>query len=80
MAVEEFQPTKKWFLKLTLQTKWITPSEKALKTVPENGVGSCVHIFRGNLGLWKDVKIEINITDVPLLQHFSITPFFKKQW
>ena len=32
MGVEEFQPTRKWFLKLTLLTKWITPCERALKT------------------------------------------------
>ena len=34
---------RKQFLKLTLQTKWITPSERALKTVLENDVRSCVH-------------------------------------
>ena len=43
MALEKIQPMRKWFLKLTLRTKWITPSERALKTVPDNGVGSCVH-------------------------------------
>ena len=43
MAVEEFQPTRKWFLKLTLRTKWIMPGERALKTVPENGVRRFVH-------------------------------------
>ena len=32
-----------WFLKLTLRTKWITLCERAQKTVPENGVKSCVH-------------------------------------
>ena len=31
------------FLKLTLQTKWITPCERAWKNVLENGVGNCVH-------------------------------------
>ena len=51
MAVEEFQPTRKWFLKLTLRTKWIMPSERTLKTVPENGVGSCVHFCLRSIGL-----------------------------
>ena len=32
-----------WFIKLTLRTKWITPCERASKTVPENSVGNCVH-------------------------------------
>ena len=32
------------FVKLTLQSKWITPCERASKTVPENGVGNCVHL------------------------------------
>ena len=50
LAVEEFQPTRKRFLKLTLRTKWITPSERALKTVPENGVGNCVHFCLRSLG------------------------------
>ena len=50
MAVEEFQPTRKRFLKLTLRTKWITPSERALKTVPKNGVRNCVHFCLRSLG------------------------------
>ena len=50
MAVEEFQPMRKWSLELTLQTKWITPSERALETVPENGVRSCVHFCLRLLG------------------------------
>ena len=32
-------------IKLTLRTKWITPIESALETVPENGVGICVHFL-----------------------------------
>ena len=55
MAVEEFQPTRKWFLMLTLGTKWIKPSERALKTVPKNDVGSCVHFCLRLLGFWEDV-------------------------
>ena len=45
MAVEKFIPMRKRFVKLTLRvrTKWITPCERASKTVPENGVRSCVH-------------------------------------
>ena len=31
-----------WFLKLTLATKRSTPCERVWKTVPENGVFSCV--------------------------------------
>ena len=31
------------FLKLTLRTKWITPCERAWKTVHENTVRNCVH-------------------------------------
>ena len=57
MAVEEFQPTKKPFLELTLQTKWIAPSERALKTVPENGIGNCVHICLRSLGALERCEI-----------------------
>ena len=41
---------RKRFLKPTLRTKWITQSEKALKTVAENSVGSCVHFCLRSLG------------------------------
>ena len=34
---------RKWFLDLTLRTKWNTPCERAWKTVPKNGVASCAH-------------------------------------
>ena len=50
MDVEEFQPIEKGFLKLTLQTKGITPSERALETVPKNGVRSCVPFRVRSLG------------------------------
>ena len=43
LAVKEFPPVRKWFLGLTLQTKQITPCERAWKTVPENDVRNCVH-------------------------------------
>ena len=43
LAVEELQAMRKWFLDLTLRTKWITPCERAWNTVPQNGVASCVH-------------------------------------
>ena len=39
-----------WFLKLTLATKRITPCERAWKTVPENGVFSCVPFCLRSLG------------------------------
>ena len=32
-----------WFSKPTLRAKWIPPCERAWKTMPENGVRSCVH-------------------------------------
>ena len=50
LDVEEFQPIEKLFLKLTLQTKWITPSERALVTMPKNGVRSCVPFHLRSLG------------------------------
>ena len=50
MAIEKFQPMRKRFVKLTLWTKWITPSERALKTVPRNGFGNCVHFCLRSLG------------------------------
>ena len=50
MALEKFPPTGKWFLKLTLQKKWITPSERASKSVSENGVGSCVQFCLRSIG------------------------------
>ena len=39
------RPLLRCFLKLTLRTKWITPCERASKTVPENGVRNCVHFY-----------------------------------
>ena len=33
------------FLELTRGTKWITPCERAWKTVSENGVGICLHFY-----------------------------------
>ena len=74
MDVEEFQPTEKWFLKLTLQTKWITPSERALETVPKNGVRSCVPFHLRSLGLWKDVK------DAPVAMKCTGRKRFRKQY
>ena len=41
---------RKQFLKLTFRTKLIMPSERAWKTVPENGVASCVHFCFRSLG------------------------------
>ena len=37
-------------MKLPLATKWSTPCEKVLKTVPENGVFSCVPFCFRSLG------------------------------
>ena len=37
--------------------KWITPSERASKSVPENGVGSCVHFCLRSLGLLERCEI-----------------------
>ena len=37
-----WQPIRSWFLRLTLATKWSTPCERVWKSVPENGVFSCV--------------------------------------
>ena len=41
--LKNFNQWRKWFLDLTLQTKWITPCERAWKTVPQNDVASCMH-------------------------------------
>ena len=46
---------RKWFLGLTLRTKWIPPCDRAWKTVPQNGVVSCVHFCLRLLRLLKDV-------------------------
>ena len=43
----------RWFSKLTLRTKWLTPCERAWKTVPENGVSSCVHFCLRSLLLFE---------------------------
>ena len=51
MALEKFSPPGKWFLKLTLQIKWSTPSESASKRVHKNDVVSCVHFCSRSLGL-----------------------------
>ena len=55
LAVEKFQPMRKRFAKLTLQTKLITPSERAFKMVSKDGVISCVH---RHFGFWKDVNVK----------------------
>ena len=39
-----------WFLKLPLATKWKTSCERVWKTVPENGVYSCVPFCLRSLG------------------------------
>ena len=41
---------RKWFLKLTLRTKFITQSERVIKPVSENGVRTCVHFCLRLLG------------------------------
>ena len=61
LAVEKFQPKRKQLFKLTHWTKRITPSQRAIKTVPKNYVGSCVH-FCFDLWFWKDVSSSEKIT------------------
>ena len=42
-----------WFLKLPLATKWNTSCERVWKTVPENGVFSCVPFCLRSLGCFE---------------------------
>ena len=49
LAAKELQPVRKWFFELTLATKRITPCERVLKTVLENGVFSCVPFWLRSL-------------------------------
>ena len=44
------EASNQWFLKLPLATKRSTPCEKVWKTVPENGVFSCVPFYLRSLG------------------------------
>ena len=50
LAVKEFQPVRRWFYELPLATKRITPCERVLKTLLENGVFSCVPFCLRSLG------------------------------
>ena len=51
MAVKEFHPTRRWFFEhSTPVVKQSTPCERVRKTVPENGVVSCVPFFLRSLG------------------------------
>ena len=43
------------FFELTLATKRITPCERVLKTVLENGIFFVYHSVSGHLGILKDV-------------------------
>ena len=47
----QLEASIQWFLKLTLATKQNTPCERVWKTVPENGVFSCVPFCLRSL--WK---------------------------
>ena len=59
MAVEKIQPMRKRFAKLTLRTKSITPSERALEIVPKM-VSEVLCIFAlGHFGFWKDVHLNL---------------------
>ena len=40
-----FYKPRKWFHQPTLKAKWVTSCETAWKTVPKNGVISCLHAF-----------------------------------
>ena len=47
---------------ITLQTNWMTPCERAWKTVPQNGVASCVHFCLRSLVRFERCAIcEINL-------------------
>ena len=46
-----------WFLKLTLATKRSTPCERVWKTVPENGVFSCVPFCLRSLGCFAKCEV-----------------------
>ena len=81
---------RKWFLKLTLQTKWIIPSDRALKPVSENGVESCVHFCLRSLvpfercspkkeilRQWLDLKIKLKCPK-PAARYKSPIPIMGK--
>ena len=50
-----------WFLKLTLATKRSTPCERVWKTVPENGVFSCVPFCLKSLGQFARCAVFTNL-------------------
>ena len=66
---------RKWFFKLTLRTKLITPIERALKIVPKSGIRSCVHFCLRSLGPLercdlKNTNMDDNVTQwMALFEH-----------
>ena len=61
-----------WFLKLTLATKRSTPCERVWKTVPENGVFSCVQFCLRSLGR----LAKCNLSSMPMTLN-KISRLFK---
>ena len=60
-----------WYLKLTIATKRITPYERVWKTVPENGVISCVPFCLRSLGRW-DVTAYFDFRKFQNLELFAL--------
>ena len=80
MAVEKFLPMRKWIVKLTPRTKWITPSERALKTVHKNGVTTCVRFCLRSLGLLEkcEQRFTFMLISVPIPRLFCSAALFEK--
>ena len=56
-----------WFSKPTLRAKWISPCERAWKTVSESGVRSCVHFcLKSLLHLERCVACYLHVVLAPL--------------
>ena len=52
---EKFPPVRKWFLGITLGTKWITPCERA--KLCQEKVAEIMYIFlRSHFWIWKDMR------------------------
>ena len=65
-----------WFLKLTLATKRSTPCERVWKTVPENGIFSCVPFCFWSLGRF--ARCVFLGTERPLVAFSFFLPYWSQ--
>ena len=77
MAVEDFQPIRKWLKKLPWRAKPRLPCERALKTVSETGVKSDLAFCLGSLNEKTNSEALIKPIQWLVTKSYTITTKFK---